>query len=163
MIVIVIIGVVYTLAITQLKSVDERSFAPTFLNLKEYLLSFIAENTKSAKMICLDECAECDIYVDDEKVKTIKSFFDEDVELYRYDYLEGMRRVEKGVYFDEEGVQQDLCFSFKVQKSGVAEQVFVLYDERVYDYTSYFTKTKSYGSLEEASTAHEELVQKVMR
>ena len=162
MIVIVIIGVVYTLAITQLKSVDEKSFSPNFLNLKEYLLGFLAENGKSARLLCLDECQKCGVYVDGEKVQTIESFFNEDVALYRYDFLEGMRRVDKGIYFDEEGAQQDVCFSLSVRKNGVAQQLFVLYEEKVYDYTSYFTKTQRYDSLEAAAQAQERLVQKVM-
>jgi hypothetical protein len=163
MIVIVIIGVVYTLAIVQIKGAEEQKFAPSFKNLKEYLLSFIHDDAKSARLLCLDECEECSVYVDGEKVHSFESFFDESVQVYRYDFFEGMRVVQKGIFFNEENVQQDLCFSFRVDKKGVAEQLFVLHNEKVYDYTPYFTKTQVYDSLEAVVQVKEELFQKVMK
>ena len=163
MIVIVIIGVVYTLAITQLKGVEEKKMHPSFLNLKEYLLSFATEDAERVNLICLDDCAKCGVYVDGEKVHEIESFFDENVEIYKYNFLEGMRRAQKAVYFNEENLQQDLCFSFNVDKNGISEQLFVRYDEKVYDYTSYLTKTQRYDSLEEATRVHEENIERVLR
>jgi hypothetical protein len=155
--------VVYTLAITQLKSVSDEKFVPSFSNLKEYLMSFLADGATTARLLCLDDCGECGVYVDGEKVTSIESFFDENVEVYRYDFLEGMRKAQNGVYFNEENLQQDLCFSLSVDKFGVAEQLFVLWDEKVYDYTTYFSKTQRYGSLEEAQEAKELLAQKVLQ
>jgi len=163
MLVIVIIGVVYTLAISKLQSVKEGEVSPTLLNLKEYLLSQLDEDAKSVKILCLDECQECDIYLDDTKVKTIESFFDATIERYRYDLLQGAIKLKESSYFNEDDVQESVCFSFEVDKNGVSEQIMVLYKERVYDYTPYFDKTQEYDSLSEAVDAKERLREEVMQ
>jgi hypothetical protein len=163
MIVIVIIGVVYTLAVVQLQNVKDEKFVPSFLNLKEYLSSFIEGDAKSARLLCLDDCSECGIYVDGEKVTTIESFFDESVTLYRYDFLLGTLEVQDAVYFNEEEVQENVCFSFEMYKNNVSEQLFVAYDDKVYDFTSYFEKTLVYDSLEELIEKKEQTVQEVMQ
>ncbi|MEA1983230.1 MAG: prepilin-type N-terminal cleavage/methylation domain-containing protein, partial [Campylobacterota bacterium] len=149
MIVIVIIGVIYTIAVSKLQTVGEEKVSPSFLNLKEYLGSFIKDDVKSARLLCLDDCSDCDIYADGEKVKTIESFFDESVEVYRYDVLQGLVEKKKPVFFNEEDVQESVCFSFEVYKNSVAEQLIVSFEERAYDYTSYFEKTPRYDSLED--------------
>jgi prepilin-type N-terminal cleavage/methylation domain-containing protein len=163
MIVIVIIGVVYTLAITKLKSVAEERVEPSFANLKEYLSDFITEDAKKATLMCLDDCSECGIYVDGVKTETIESFFDSSVEIYRYDFLQGAVRKRAEVYFNDENIQESVCFSFSVYKNNISEQVLVSYKERAYDYTTYFEKTPVYDSLQELLEAKEKLSQEVVR
>jgi prepilin-type N-terminal cleavage/methylation domain-containing protein len=162
MIVIVIIGVVYTLAVTKLRTVGEQKITPSFSNLKEYLGSFIKDEAASARLLCLDDCSECSIYVDGEKVKTIESFFDESSEMYRYDVLQGVIIKKQSVFFNEEDVQESVCFSFKVYKNSIAQQVIVSYKDKAYDYTSYFDSTPVYDSLEEVVAHKENLAQEVM-
>lgn len=163
MIVIVIMGVVYTLAVSKLKNASQDSEPLDFLHLKEYLVSFIGEDARSARLVCLDECEECSIYVDGEKVHSFESFFDADVKSYRYDFLEGMREVQKSVFFDVDNLQQDLCFSLSIDKRGISEQLFILHKDRVYDFTTYLEPTKEYGSLDEVVQAKERLYYKVMQ
>ena len=162
MIVIVIIGVVYTLVITKLQSVDEEKMTPSLSNLKEYLSSFSTEG-ESVKLLCLDDCSSCTIYKDDVKVQDIESFFDDSVEIYRYDFLQGAIREKEAVFFNEEDVQESVCFSFGVDKNLVADQVIVVYKNKAYDYSSYFTQTPVYDYLEEAIDARQDLAQKVMQ
>lgn len=163
MIVIVIIGVVYTLAITKLKTVSQQKLTPSFSNLKEYLGSFVKDEAASARLLCLDDCRECSVYVDDEKVQTIENFLDESVEVYRYDFLQGVITKKEPVFFNEEDVQESVCFSFKVDKHSVAEQVIVSYKDKAYDYTSYFDKTLVYDSLENLVQYKQNLAQEVMQ
>ena len=163
MIVIVIIGVVYTLAVTKLQRVGEQKMTPNFSNLKEYLDTFIKGEAASARLLCLDDCSECGVYVDGEKVKTIESFFDESVEMYRYDVRQGVINKKEAVFFNEEDVQESVCFSFEVYKNSVAEQVIVSYEDKAYDYTSYFEKTPVYDSLEELVERKENLAQEVLQ
>jgi prepilin-type N-terminal cleavage/methylation domain-containing protein len=92
MIVIVIVGVVYTLAITKLKSIKEDSLKPNLTNLKIYLSSFSKENVADVRIFCFDDCSDCSIYVDGKKVKDIDGFLDSNVEVYRYDHLQGNLR-----------------------------------------------------------------------
>ncbi|MDQ7066932.1 MAG: prepilin-type N-terminal cleavage/methylation domain-containing protein [Sulfurimonas sp.] len=88
MIVIVIIGVVYTLVISKLQNYKQESVTPSFERLKEYLMSYM-QNAQSVTLLCLDDCSECSIYQDKKRVKEIKSFFNSSVETYRYDFLQG--------------------------------------------------------------------------
>lgn len=163
MIVIVIIGVVYTLAITKLQNYGEEKAAPNFYNLKEYLLSYIKDDASKAKLLCLDDCSECSVYVDDEKVETFESFFDDSVESYRYDFLQGAVEKQEDVFFNEEGVQESVCFSFNVSKNLVADQIIVLYEDKAYDYSAYFTNTLVYDTLEEAVEKKQDLAEEVIR
>jgi prepilin-type N-terminal cleavage/methylation domain-containing protein len=162
LIVIVIIGVVYTLAITNLQTITEEKLTPSFLNLKEYLLSFEDESQK-IELICFDDCKECSVYRDGEKVKVIDSFFDDSVESYRYDYLQGPRQIQKRVFFNEEGRQEDVCFSFSIDKNSVSDQVLVVYKDKVYDYTPYFQEVLVYDYLEEAVDEKERLREEAMQ
>ena len=163
MIVIVIIGLIYTLAVSKLKSVGQEKLEPSFLNLKEYLSSFWQEDTKSIRLLCLDACEECKVLRNGEEVSVVESFFDDSVELYRYDVLLGMQRVQKAVYFNEENVQEDVCFSFSLFKDGISEQVFASYNEKVYDYTTYFSAPKEYDSLDELLQTKEQFFSEVMQ
>ena len=147
MIVIVIIGVVYTLALSKIKAPEEKTLKePTLLTLKSYLLDFMGKAEK-VSLVCDDECKKCTISQDGKKIKTIQSFLENDVERYRYDFFLGAVALP----------QQEGCFSFSVQKSGVSDQVFVLYKQKAYDYMNYFEKPKVYDSLEEAVAAKEKI------
>ena len=146
MIVIVIIGVVYTLAITKIKApMKKTAQKPTLLTLKSYLLGFMQDG-KKVSLVCDDACKECTIYRDDKKLSTIESFVDESVESYRYDFFLGAVALPK----------RESCFHFSVDRDGVSDQVFVLYKEKAYDYMNYFEKPKVYDSLEDAVAAKEQ-------
>ena len=149
MIVIVIVGVVYTLAVQNLKAPHAESSLASFANLKEYLLGFSKEK-KGVTLRCLDSCQACSIYSDGEELAKIESFFDASIEVYHYDFFQGVRAVEN------EG-----CFEFSVDGDGVSEQLIVVYKERVYDYTDYFRGTQVYDSLTALSRAKEELIEAV--
>lgn len=160
MIVIVIIGVVYTLVITKLQSVDEEKMTPSLSNLKEYLIS-LNKDRQSVRLLCLDDCSSCGVYTNGVKTGDVESFFDDSVEVYRYDFLQGAIREKEAVFFNEEDVQESVCFSFGVDKNLVADQVIVVYKNKAYDYSSYFTQTPVYDYLEEAIDARQDLAQKV--
>lgn len=162
MIVIVIIGVVYTLVITKLQSVGEEKMTPSLSNLKEYLIS-LNKDRQSVKLFCLDDCSSCGIYKDGVKTGDIESFFDDSIETYRYDFLQGAIKAKERVFFNEEDVQESVCFSFGIDKNLVADQVIVVYKNKAYDYSSYFTQTPVYDYLEEAIDAKQQMAQKVMQ
>jgi prepilin-type N-terminal cleavage/methylation domain-containing protein len=150
MIVIAIIGVVYTLAISKIKAPSEqKEQKPTFTTLKEYLHSF-SHDGKSVKLLCTDQCQKCAIYSDGEKLQDFKSFFDASVELYRYDFFQA-----------DLPKAHDGCFELSVDGDGVSDQVIIVYKEKVYDYTRYFKPVKVYDSLQELKDAKEKLISEV--
>lgn len=163
MVVIVIIGLIYTLAVAKLQRVHEEKMSPDFLNLKEYLGSFLNTENKSVRLLCLDDCQECSVMVDGEELERIESFFDDSVTLYSYNTLYGAQKVPDAVYFNKEGIQEDVCFSLLLYKRGISEQVFIVYNDKAYDYTTYFDKVKEYNSLEELVEAKEQLAREVMQ
>ncbi|SFV75506.1 hypothetical protein MNB_SM-3-61 [hydrothermal vent metagenome] len=165
LIVVIIIGVVYSLALTNIKQATKPTKAPTLQTLKSYLLSLSYK--KEAKLLCLDECRECDVFLDGKKIKKLhplfENFIDDSVNTYQYDPILGFQKVEPGVYFNNEGVEENVCFSYKIDKTGVGDQIFVEFQEKVYDFTTYFTPTQTYDSLADVSEAKENLYQEVLR
>ena len=163
LIVVVIIGVVYSLSVSSFSKVNDAVFKLNLGNLKEYLQSI--EHQKSVKILCLDECSSCEIYVDGTKYEEasgkLDNFLDESVRVYTYDFSYGTQLKQKDIYFNEEDVEEEVCFSYEVDAKGVGEQVYVKFQESVYDFSTYFTPTPKYTSLDEALDAKEELVSQV--
>lgn len=154
-------GVVYSMAIGTIKKASSSSTQKVSLkNLKQYLQSL--KHEKSVKILCLDGCISCDIYVDGKIDKGLKGSFDKflnsEVQIYRYDYQAGMQEQEKEAFFNSEGVEEEVCFSYKVGKQGIGEQVFVEYDEKIYDFSLDSPFAEVYGSLSKAQNAKEELI-----
>ena len=150
MIVVVIIGVVYILAVHNLQNVKDPITELTLRNLKEYLHSF--PHKRSVELLCLDDCSSCDVLIDGEKdpnITSIDNFIDDSIKVYRYDFHLGLQEQDKIIYFNEENIEENVCFSLSVDKKGVSEQVAVKFKDNVYDYSTYLTPTPVYHSLEE--------------
>jgi hypothetical protein len=161
MIVVMIMGVVYTLSINGLQRSGKGAANLTLLNLKEYMLSL--EHKESVKILCLDECEKCDILVDGTKQETLENFLDKSVKTYRYEFLQGVHEASYALEFNTENIEEDVCFSYSIDKQGVGEQVLVEYKNAVYDFSPFFTSTLKYASLQEAVDTREKLIQKVQR
>ena len=165
LIVILIIGVVYTLAIGNFQKVAQPQTRVTLATLKEYLKGF--EYQKKVRFLCLDDCSSCDVFVDGKKQTELEgvfdNFIDDSIKTYRYSVLDGIVNMEYNPFFDADGIEQDVCFSFSVDKQGVSDQVVVEFNNKVYDYTPYFEKTKIYYSIEDFIEAKEKIYQEVMQ
>lgn len=161
LIVIMIIGVVYTLSISSFAKLSDDSLNLSLVNLKEYLQKI--PRAKSVKLLCLDDCSECDIFVDGVKSRGVEGFLDRGVRIYRYEFAYGFTEVEKEVYFNIDDVEEDVCFSYEVDKNGVGEQVLVEFEDNFYDFSTYFSKTAVYHSMQDATEVREARISEVMR
>ncbi len=161
LIVIMIIGVVYTLSISNFSKLSEDSFNITLGNLKEYLLAI--PHKKSAKLLCLNNCLSCDVIVDGAMHDTIDEFLDSSVNVYRYELSYGFVEREENIFFNIDGVEEAVCFSYEVDNNGVGDQVLVEFKNKFYDFSTYFNKTAVYNSMNDAAEAREELVNRVMK
>ncbi len=161
LIVILIVGLVFALSVGNFKKKKDEPQKLTLKTLKEYLQSF--PHDKSVKILCLEDCSSCSIFVDGENVKEIEDFLDKSIELYRYDFYTGIDEQSREVYFNSEDVEKDVCFSYSVDKKGVGKQLIVKFKEKVYDFSTYLNPTPVYSSLEELVDAKESLVQEVLR
>ncbi len=154
-------GLIYTFSVNAFNRLNKESQKVSLANLKEYLLSLNAK--KSAKILCLEDCSRCDIFVDDNKTATIENFVDDTIRVYRYEYFQGVQEQMKEVYFNENDIQEAVCFSYEVDFRGVGDQVLVEFKTQVYDYTYYFEATKKYESMQEAIEGKEKLIEEVRR
>jgi len=162
MIVIVIMGVVYTLVIGNFKKLGEKGKNLSLKNLKEYLRSF--PHKESVKLVCLQSCKNCFVVIDGKKQDSkIKNFLDDSVELYRYDFDLGAIQKENTGYFNQDDIEENVCFSYEVDAKGVGDQVLVEYKNNVYDFTPYFESPKVYSTIEEAVNAKQDLMIKIMQ
>ncbi len=165
LIVVVIVGLVYSLAISNFENVKQDKIKPTLLNLKSYLDKL--DKTDFAELICLDNCKSCYLYVDEEldgsASEEFEDFFENEPRLYRYDFNYGLVDLQNKVFFNSEGVDEQICFSISVDKNGVSEQVVVEYKDKFYDFSPYFTDTKVYSSASKLREYREELRQEVLR
>lgn len=163
MIVVVIIGVVYTLSVNSFSRINDESVKVTLGTLKEYMQNIPHE--KSVKFLCLNNCKACSLYVDGIKDESLSGVFDElideTIEVYTYDFSYGTQLKSKDIYFNEEDVDEEICFSYEVDKKGVGEQVFVKFQESVYDFSTYFTKVPKFATLSEAVEAREIFVREL--
>ena len=164
LIVIVIIGVVYTMAIGNFEQIKDKKIKITLKNLKEYLQDIPHE--KEVKFLCLDGCTNCNIFVDNKKIKELENvfdnFLDSSVEIYRYEFSLGAIEKNQHRYFNEQDTQESICFEYSVNKKGVGEDMLVKYKDFVYDFSSYFTSVKIYNSIQDAIDAKENLRKKVL-
>ena len=163
-IVVVIMGIVYTLSITSFDTLKSGESAVSLQNLKSYLQGI--EHEESVELLCLDECSTCSIHVDGEvylQDSQFKDILDDSVRIYRYDFFLGVQQEREKVYFNSEGVEESVCFSYSVDKRGIGDQVLVEFKDRVYDFSQHLASTPVYDSLNEVVDVRESLVQEVLR
>jgi len=161
MIVVLIMGVVYNLALTNFQQLKSSKEKLTLANLKEYLGAL--KYKTNAQILCLDDCSTCKILVDGNETEEVKNLFDDSIKMYRYDALNGMILQDPTPYFNKEDVEEDVCFSYKVYAEGVGDQVFLEYKEKYYDLTDYFSGTIIGDSMEALVQKHEDMKSEVMQ
>ncbi len=161
LIVIVIMGVVYTLALSNFSKLTNKSETLTLANLKEYLSSLSYEH--NAALICFDGCTKCAIYVDGNKTQELDGFVDDTLKVYRYDSAYGFMEKEPDVFFNPDGIEENVCFSYKVDSNKVGDQVLIEYKNHYYDMSRYLEATPVYDSIQEAQDAKENLKNRVLR
>lgn len=170
LIVIVIIGVVYTLAIAKFQTIKEGGAEVSLVNLKQYLLSVPKQvgidDYESIRFLCLDDCSSCDVLVDNQKVSednSFNGFLDSSLKVYRYDFALGLVEVQQKVYFNVEDIEEDVCFSYEISKNGVGDQVVLEYKNLVYDYSNYLDESSVYSTLADLTEFKEDMIQEVIR
>ena len=165
LIVVIIIGVVYTLAVTNFQKVGNKAQHITLQNLKPYLQTF--PHKESVKFLCLDDCSSCFILVDGKKVDGLEGLFDdfldENIEVYRYDFSSGFQELEKDIYFNKEEIEENVCFSYDINREGIGKQIVVKFREKVYDYTAISPLSPIYNTLDDVIQHKDNQRQEVLR
>lgn len=166
LIVILIIGIVYTLAISKFQKIaDGDTDNVSLLNLREYLQKF--PHAQSVRFLCLNDCSKCNVYVDGKNQEELKGafddFIDDSIKVYRYDFTLGAVEIEPESFFNIENVEEKVCFSYRIDKNNVGEQILVSFKNKVYDYTPYFGQIKVYDSMYELVEEKAKIAQEIIR
>ena len=163
LIVVVIIGVVYGLVINSMKKINDKEAHLNFETLPAFVKSLQQQN--DVAFICLDNCKECGIYIEGEKVKDIKPFMKEerDLQFWTFDVRLGMTELLFTPIFDEDDREFDVCFQYKIFSDGSSSEMIIETKDATYDYRGLSHKVDRYFSLQAAQDAREEELEKVLQ
>lgn len=164
LIVVVIVGLVYTLAVVNLQRDTEIQVPLTLSNLREFLQT--VPHQKSVELLCINECKSCYVLSDKEHLNEydtlLDNLVDRDTEIYSYTMYNRFEQKEKQIYFTSEREYKDVCFSYKINAQGHGEDIFVVSKNYVYDLASSFTNNR-YDSLSEAEAARHKFETRVFQ
>ena len=160
--VVLIMGIVYMFAIGSLDKIKAKNEEklPTLSNLKRFLLAKDFE--KEARFVCFDDCSSCSVVLDGKESSSVSNFFDSEPKSYHYDPTLGMEQIDPEPFFDANGVQKQVCFSYRIYKNGIGDQIAIEYHDKIYDYSDYFEDVKVYDSVNELQNKKESILQKVL-
>ena len=160
MIVVVIVGLIYSMAITGLRNFKEKKTKITLADLPQTLKNIAPKS--DLRYVCIDRCKKCLLLVDGEVANDeFAVLVDDDINVYQLDPYSGSREYIFTPYFDKKGREQDVCFSFEVYKDGSFSKMILEYKNKFYDYYSPLSKVKVYDELQDVIKAKEELLLKV--
>ncbi len=160
MLVILLMGIVYGLVINVFDRYKERAIDVALSNLEAYMKSFYHNNHVS--LICLKQCHECLLFIDDKFNQNITPFITKETEIYRYDKDIGVRELDFTPYFREEGQEEEVCFRYDIHPDGSRTEMIVKEGKEVYDFPSYFGSVQKYTSLNEVIEQRNIAIQKVV-
>lgn len=161
MLVVLIIGLVYSLALSSLQKVGKGEVKLSLENLETSLLEY--HNNNHVEYVCIDRCERCYLFVDSKEIKTLESVVNNDVRLYRFDVVYGSRELELPAYFNADNQEEQACFRYEIFADGSRTEMMVETDKKVVDFAGKYHKTTVYESLSDAISAKRELIESVQR
>jgi prepilin-type N-terminal cleavage/methylation domain-containing protein len=160
MLVVLIIGLVYGLAINRIERSNDDAQKLTLENLVDFMQRQHHHNRLS--LICTERCGRCMLFADGKlAVESLPPFLDDAAESYRFDTYLGYERIEFAPIFDPDGREEEVCFRYDLLPGGGRSEMMVASRGRVVALPGPFGKTAVYDSLDSAVEAkralHEEL------
>jgi len=153
MLVVVIVGIVYALALSTMKVPDKKDAEAFSL---ETLPKYLRDNFKlsDAKIICFEPCGKCSVLVDGEFLEDELSLFDKsDVNSYELSY-EGYGTEKEYLPYDENDPYKQACFVLHKWPNGAIEEVVLETNKRFIYYKAGFEKVQTYSSLAKLQDAY---------
>jgi len=149
------------MAVTNFSRLSDESKNIDLKNLKNYMIN--TRHESSVKVICLDDCSECNLFVFGIKTQALDPFVDDSVRVYMYEYIYGFTKHEFEYAFNIDNVEENICFSYKIDENGVGDQVLIEFKDKFYDFSPYFTTIQLFSSLSDANDAREERAKEVIQ
>ncbi len=149
LVVIIIIGLLYGLFVSNLQDKDTKSDAITLFSMKKTLLS--QPFKQKSEVICFEPCKECFIYNDDEKTD-IKPFalFKTPPKVYTKDRYGKLEQYHFLSFLNKENKLQDVCFRFSVLNNKSSSYYLVETDEEFYLFYPYLKDVETAPTLSDA-------------
>ncbi len=150
MLVIVIVGVVYSLMIQNFAFSKEESEGISLENLPEYLRKNFSSSKEKITFRCMDECSICSVFVGSQETNQTEGFFEKYTDPSVYTLIDDtLKRVEFADYVkDYKHIR--VCFEYHLYANGSSDKLVVKYKDSVYMYDNFFEKTKKFRSLLDA-------------
>jgi len=163
LLVVVIIGVIYGLVINSMQRINDKEASLSFETLPSFLETMYQQN--SVAYICVDNCKECAVYVDGEKVKEAKAFMEDERHLrfWRFDVNLGTQELPFTPIFDEDDREFDVCFRYEIFKDGSSTEMIVETEKKVYDYRGSFHPVTHFSSLQSLEESRQDELQEVLQ
>ena len=146
LIVILIISLIYGIFVQKLSHKKVLSREDKLKHLDKVLARY--DFNESARIVCIDECKECFIEVDGEKIKNIE-LFDESVKVYDYDIHGILSQITFTPIFEDDNPKK-VCFSYQLYPNGSHSSYIVEYKDKFYVYFAYMRPTQIYTNMSEA-------------
>ena len=146
MLVVVIVGIVYTLALSTMKA-SKKTDADAF-TLKT-LPKYLRENFKlsDVKILCFEPCGKCQVIVDDEPLEEeIMLFENADVKSYELSF-EGYATQKEYLPYDKDDPYKQACFVLHKRVNDSIESVVLELDKEFIYYKAGYNKAEVYESL----------------
>ena len=161
MIVIVIMGLVYMLALQNLSQIETitQKKKITLDNLAQKLKEFPFE--KFIRVVCYNDCTSCVVELDHNTTQPIDFLVDAPVEMFRYDERQGLLSMSYPPFFDQNNIEKNVCFSYSLGKTSSPQGIVFITKKNVYDMSNPYDVTV-YKTQEELIDAKRALLQKVL-
>ncbi len=141
--VIFIIGILYTLVGISFDRFFSKDKEFKFENLKEFMKEF-QKNDKLIKLVCYQNCQKCVVYEDEKIINDdLKLKLDDKLKIYVIDEYGELVKVEFKERFIDQSVEfpelEKVCFEYKIYPNG-SNSSFVVYNfAKYYIFNSYFS------------------------
>ena len=146
MLVVVIIGIVYALALSSFKAPEKQGLELfTLHTLPEYLRQNYA--LSDAKIVCFEPCGKCNVMVDGALLEDeITLFESSEVKSYELD-LQGYAVEKEFPPHDIQNANKKACFILHKRPNGAIASIVLKNEKKFIYYTAGYEKPKEYDNL----------------
>ncbi|HIC43748.1 MAG TPA: prepilin-type N-terminal cleavage/methylation domain-containing protein [Sulfurimonas sp.] len=154
MLVVVIIGVVYAMALSSLKPPEKKELeAFSLLTLPKYLRENFA--LQDAKIVCFEPCGRCSVLVDgDWQDDEIELFDSSGASSFSID-IEGFAKTSEFAPHDYEDGYKQACFILHKKSNDSIDPIILEENGRFIYYKAAYEKVQSYETLSAIQTAYQ--------
>ncbi len=149
LIVILIIGLIYGLFVSNLHDKKEETQNITLLNMKQTLL--LQPFKKKSEIVCFEPCEECFIYNDGKKSDAAPfSLFKTAPKVYKKDQFAQLQPYTFLAFLDDEEKPQNVCFRFSVFNNKSSSHYLVETQKKFYLFHPYLKEVEVASTLSDA-------------